>query len=57
MKKRIKEDEGSAVGEYDVPLFGKAPVRKEIYQPKKKKAKNVYFTQKQLMEIQKRNGF
>jgi hypothetical protein len=57
MKKSIKEDEGSAVGEYDVPLFGKAPVRKEIYQPKKKKAKNVYFTQKQLMEIQKRNGF
>lgn len=56
MKKRIKEDEGSAVGEYDVPLFGKAPVRKEIYQPKKK-AKNVYITQEQLMEIQKRNGF
>ena len=42
MRKKIFEDDGSSVGEYDVPLFGGEPMRK---------SRKIYMTEEQIRKI------
>ena len=42
MRKKIFEDDGSSVGEYDVPLFGGNPMRK---------SRKIYMTEEQIRKI------
>lgn len=42
MRKKIFEDDGSSVGEYDVPLFGGKPMRK---------SRKIYMTEEQIRKI------